>query len=157
MPRLWPSAVAPLDGSLIVIVGTQAISQIEKFLRVDSGTREAGGILLGYRRDPHIEILAATLPARGDQRRRFSFVRAGCSHQRAATRAWRDSEHRVDYVGEWHTHPESNPSPSAVDRHELVRRSIEHRDDFLVELILGFDAVWFGMAGRKHYVPLKAI
>jgi integrative and conjugative element protein (TIGR02256 family) len=117
---------------------------------------EAGGVLLGLRRDPHIEVVSATLPSEGDERRRYRFCRASKGHQRAASRAWKDSGKLIDYVGEWHTHPEDWPSPSRLDRIELLRRAQEHRDS-LVELIVGWRETFGAIADDGRYLRLKWI
>ena len=90
---------------------------------VDSA--EMGGILLGAYRGPHLEIIAVTEPALGDERQLYSFVRADRSHQISATRAWLASGNTQTYVGEWHTHPYGAMIPSSTDtqswRHEVKR------------------------------------
>jgi integrative and conjugative element protein (TIGR02256 family) len=128
--------------------------RIESFMAADAGKCEAGGILLGLRRDPHLEIVDATLPARGDVRQSHRFIRRSRSHQLAATRAWRQSGQLVDYLGEWHSHPEPHPSPSAIDESEMLRRSREHRSEALVELIVGYEGIWVALADQPFYVPL---
>ena len=154
MPRLWPVALAPPDGALFVLLAPTVKDRLERFLLIDPGALEAGGVLLGFRRDPHIEVLQATLPSPYDVRGRYRFVRQSRSHQMEATSAWQASGRTVDYVGEWHTHPEAHPSPSAIDRAELIRRSIEHRREPLIELIIGTDSLWSGMVIAGRCVPL---
>lgn len=154
MPRLWPTVLTPPDRAQYVLIAPAVRERLEDFLRTDAGTLEAGGILLGFRRDPHLELLDATLPSPRDVRRRYHFVRRCRSHQTAATQAWRVSGRRVDYLGEWHTHPQAHPLPSLIDRSELIRRSIEHRREPIVELIIGTEALWSGMVIAGRYVPL---
>jgi integrative and conjugative element protein (TIGR02256 family) len=155
MPRVWPVALTNETGDRLVIVGAGVVSQLETFLARDGGGLEAGGILLGLRRDPHLEIVEATLPSETDVRARYRFLRRSSTHQAAATRAWKSSRQVMDYVGEWHTHPEPHPSPSGVDRSELLRRSREHRGESLVELILGWEGVYVGMVWGGSYGGLR--
>jgi len=157
MSRVWPVVLTPANGAFFVLVSTKARERIERFLRSDPGLFEAGGILLGLRRDPHIEVTDATLPSANDIRRHYGFVRRCAKHQASATAAWRRSDHLVDYVGEWHTHPETRPTPSRTDRIELLRRGTEHKSEALLELIVGTEAVWAGIAAHEKYEPLRTI
>lgn len=71
--------------------------------------------------------------------------------------AWRNSGHVKDYVDEWHTHPGARPMPSKTERTEILRRSTEHRDEPLLELIVGSRSVYAGMALRREYCPLVTV
>ncbi|WP_092255973.1 Mov34/MPN/PAD-1 family protein [Pseudomonas sp. NFACC13-1] len=80
-----------------------------------SNTTEAGGIFLGHRAGGHIHVISATGPLSNDKRARLSFDRLDTGHQKAAHHAWASSGGTVDYVGDWHTHPQSIPTPSSKD------------------------------------------
>jgi integrative and conjugative element protein (TIGR02256 family) len=102
---------------------------------------EAGGILIGYRRPPHLHVIACTMPMKRDRRSRYHFHRKDLSHKKAAVEYW-DKEHgRAYYLGEWHTHPEQLPSPSLLDRLEWKR---------LMWSKLGPDLL-FLIVGRSHW------
>ena len=83
--------------------------------QIESKAAEAGGILLGYRAGGHIHVISATGPLPNDRRARLSFDRLDTGHQHAARNAWTRSGGTVDYVGDWHTHPQSVPVPSSKD------------------------------------------
>lgn len=157
MPRVWPSALTTGPGDRYVLIALTLVARIEPFLARDSACLEAGGILLGLRRDPHIEVLDGTLPSRRDVRTRYGFTRQCASHQRAASKAWQESGEFMDYVGEWHTHPESAPRPSGIDRAELLRGSAAHHNEPLIELIVGFHGVYAGLAQGGSYVDLLQV
>ncbi|QXH48130.1 Mov34/MPN/PAD-1 family protein [Pseudomonas xanthosomatis] len=80
-----------------------------------SNSNEAGGILLGYRAGTNIHIISATGPLPRDRRSRVSFDRLDPGHQVTASEAWATSGGRIDYIGDWHTHPQSVPTPSSKD------------------------------------------
>lgn len=77
---------------------------------------EAGGILLGYRRGHALHVIAASEPTSKDRRSRTAFERRPTGHRGLARAHWHVSGGTVDYLGEWHTHPEDHPRPSSVDR-----------------------------------------
>lgn len=106
---------------------------------------EAGGILLGMRRGEHIHVTQLTGPGPEDRRTRTAFHRAKRSHQELALRQWRASGGVMDYLGEWHTHPEIKPSPSATDFREW-RTLLRSYDAALVFLIAGTqEQLWLGL------------
>lgn len=78
---------------------------------------EAGGVLLGrfIRASDDIVVDVATEPGPGDKANRSSFRRAQKRTQLLINQAWHESSGTRNYLGEWHTHPEDNPSPSTID------------------------------------------
>lgn len=104
-----------LTGARLVTLTDEVTRQIQRFTEPPESNLEAGGILLGSYRGPHIEIVQCTTPMRRDARTRFGFVRRDPGHQRAADSAWRASGRTINFVGEWHSHPEDHPRPSNVD------------------------------------------
>lgn len=63
-----------------------------------------------------MEVVDWTEPGVADKATLSSFARQDERHQEAATEAWRKSQHRLTYVGEWHSHPFGRPVPSGIDR-----------------------------------------
>lgn len=132
----------PLNNGFIIVTSS-VLRQIKGYRQIALADREAGGILLGARRGRHIDITFATTPKRGDSRSRIGFARLSQFHQDFAIRAWRRFGRKLDYLGEWHTHPELNPSPSPIDRAEW-RKLMRSRKNDLVFVILGISGVWLG-------------
>jgi integrative and conjugative element protein (TIGR02256 family) len=98
--------------------------------------REAGGQLFARVLAREWEIVVATGPRVKDRRRRFSFRPHRASEQ---DEIFERHERGLDYVGDWHTHPEDIPTPSPDDLSsigEVVRRSTHHLPGFLL-LIIG--------------------
>ena len=92
---------------------------------------ESGGILLGRRRGKHLEVLLATEPTLDDKRSTYSFQRGAAGHAEVAQQAWLKGNRQIDYLGEWHTHPQEIPIPSGIDRAEwckLIPVSYTHLD-----------------------------
>jgi integrative and conjugative element protein (TIGR02256 family) len=119
MPRLrYVATWVAAEGDVIFAPETLVI--FEMFTQ-HKHKREAGGILLGYRRGAHLDVVQATPPSIHDERRIVSFVRTPRVHQEIATSAWSNSGGRIDHVGEWHTHSERHPTPSFVDKCEWAK------------------------------------
>src|SRR5882757_868914 len=116
------------DGRL-AILADEVFAEITHFTAAPEADLEAGGILLGCYRGPHVEILECTTPMPLDKRTGHGFVRRDPGHQRAALAAWKASDRTVNFVGEWHTHPEERPSPSRVDRATWSDQMNQRRND----------------------------
>ena len=98
-----------------VLIDQAPWSFLNSNAQFQSNSNEAGGILLGYRAGANIHIISATGPLPGDRRSRISFDRLDPGHQIAASEAWATSGGRIDYIGDWHTHPQRVPTPSSKD------------------------------------------
>jgi integrative and conjugative element protein (TIGR02256 family) len=127
---------APKLQGLYVLVESNVLEIISAYRQDSQKKHEAGGTLMGYRSGEHLHVLDATVPMPLDRRSRISFERLDPGHQLAATRAWEESQGRIDYLGEWHTHPQLNPSPSEVDYREW-EKLCSALDKPLVFIIVG--------------------
>ena len=143
------------DGGLILFE-LSVLNAIAPFRQCSSRSPEAGGILIGYRRGDHLHIVDATVPGPNDTGTRVSFRREDLSHQRRASARWRDSNGYLDYIGEWHTHPELSPSPSGTDRRAWQEIVARRPSEVFVFVIMGIeDGIWVG-CGRDHRLDLRA-
>lgn len=139
-----------------IVVNASVVRRIKQYRQLAGHHREAGGILLGHRRGRHIEVTLATTPKRDDKRARMAFERLSLFHQSFAIRAWRRFGRTLDYVGEWHTHPEHRPRPSTIDRTEwekLLRAS--NRE--LLFMIVGISEMWVGISKNRSEVACLEI
>jgi integrative and conjugative element protein (TIGR02256 family) len=123
-------------GRISVRVGARALATFDAHRQLRFYQREAGGQLFARIRDDDWEIVAATGPRSKDRRGRFSFWPHRASEQEEI---FAQHARGLDYVGDWHTHPEDQPSPSSNDLlsiEEVVRCSTHHLPGFLL-LIVG--------------------
>lgn len=111
-----------------VYLGDQPLQVFEKYIQEGHDSTEAGGILLGYVRGDHLEIIEATEPSRLDRRFKFLFERMPYFHHRFAMRRWRESNGLIRYLGEWHTHPQNHPMPSSIDLREWEKLAKDRHD-----------------------------
>lgn len=125
----------------VVGLSSEALCVIRRHLQLHPHTPEAGGILLGRRIAfaDDIVIDRVTEPASTDRRSRFRFVRARRPAQAIVDAAWHESGGSVNYLGDWHTHPEPIPSPSCIDLYNWRRlvRKTRFEGDCLIFLIAG--------------------
>lgn len=98
-------------------LGQAVVVQLHSHMQGQAFKTEAGGILLGrYILDcEDVVVDKITEPMKGDRRSRLRFFRSARLHQQAINKAWSSSGGTCNYLGEWHTHPETDPVPSLID------------------------------------------
>jgi len=110
--------------------------------------KEAGGVLLGrYLTDSNdIVVDRITEPNWNDIRGRYKFIRQDIAHQVEIDEAWRESAGTCHYLGDWHTHPEDDPTPSQKDKSDWRRKLKEdiYFNRYLYFVIVGIKvtSIW---------------
>lgn len=138
-------------GSLLVIMPT-VVNKLRDYRQMNSLSSEAAGVLIGERRESHIVVHEISEPGEGDIRHRCFVDRRGPHHQAAVDEAFARSSGRLQYLGEWHTHPEDRPTPSATDL-GTWRRHLAAQDS-MVLLIIGRKDIWAAKKIIEQIVPL---
>jgi len=116
------------SGGPCLVIHEAVLKVFAKHAQTDNNMLESGGILLGYVREPHLEVLEATEPTRWDKRLRCFFDRSSRGHYELAQRRSRESGGLIRYLGEWHTHPEDYPVPSSVDKSGWKKLASKRQD-----------------------------
>jgi integrative and conjugative element protein (TIGR02256 family) len=124
-----------------VFLSPNALIQMEEYRQRGTFASEAGGILLGriFPDSGDVHVDCVTTPNPSDQRSRFRFIRAAQPTQNAIESAWSESQGLQNYLGEWHTHPEDDPTPSSLDRRNWSRlaRTATYEQAALFFIIVG--------------------
>lgn len=111
--------------------------------------REAGGLLFARIEGASITIEDITGPRRDDRRSRCSY-----EGDREAEQEEIYNRHRLglEYVGDWHTHPQRRPKPSGIDDRTMSSRVQESRHQLLgfVFVIVGTDKFPAGLTVLVH-------
>ncbi|WP_255495455.1 Mov34/MPN/PAD-1 family protein [Dysgonomonas sp. 521] len=87
---------------------------------------ENGGILLGSEiNEKYYRINRVSEPCMLiDRSSKCGCIRNANKANEIIKREFESSNHTRFYLGEWHTHPEDNPTPSTVDISSCIIRSI---------------------------------
>jgi len=142
----------PFGGDGWILTEQHVMDQIRPFRQVEIASSEAGGILLGFRRGSHLHVTDLTLPGAEDKRSRTAFYRSAASHQKIAMTCWLESNGTMGYLGEWHTHPQKDPSPSTIDIREW-RVILSSEPQNMVFVIAGNDdKSWIGIGRDQNIV-----
>lgn len=125
----------------IVAIGERAMAIFNRYRQINATAPEAGGVLLGRFIQDTSDIVVddVTTPGLDDVASRLTFRRSRRRTQELINQAWHKSGGTRNYLGEWHTHPEDDPSPSAVDLrnwHRIVKAA-HYEQDTLIFVIVG--------------------
>lgn len=137
----------------IIELEEHVMNVFKKYIQYN-GEDESGGILLGgYIPEENKYIITyASEPSDMDYRGATYFIRNQKNAQKIIDRLWTDSDGKINYLGEWHTHGCKNPYPSNTDR-KLLKSLIKDKSNVWSELfmiILGNDGSFYlGMTNVK--------
>lgn len=142
-----------IDGKPIENMLSYAQDSTEKY--------EAGGVILGrfIKDSNNIIIDVNTEPMKGDIRTRTRFKRGKKRHQEIIDKIWEESEGTCNYIGEWHTHPEENPSPSTTDIKSWIKilRNDYFSSKYLYFIIIGTKSIGVWEGNSKNLKIKKLI
>lgn len=105
------------EGIYNVILPYNEFEKIQKYCN-DAKPCETGGILIGkYSEDCTIALIQdATFPPRDSRHKRACFFRGRDNLIEKLNEAWVQGCY---YIGEWHYHPNSLPTPSLTDLYQM--------------------------------------
>ena len=122
-------------GEQYLVLEENVLDHFVKWRQLDPKMPEAGGQLFGAVEDQCIKVKLATGPRRSDRRGRFFFVADRLAERREIRTLHKSGLH---YFGDWHTHPQSIPTPSGTDLSsmaDLVARSKHELNAFLIVIV----------------------
>ena len=135
--------VAATGGPGLVLTDP-ALASMTRFQQTGERDREAGGQLFAIFEGSDTLIIEATPPKLFDRRTRHGFRPNRTLQRREIHRQYKRGLH---FVGDWHTHPESIPHPSAEDlrnMQECFSESVHSLRAFAM-IILGTDPLPTGI------------
>ncbi|MDK8181709.1 Mov34/MPN/PAD-1 family protein [Paenibacillus sp. UMB4589-SE434] len=138
-------------GDKLLVIKPEVVRLFQSYRQIALQQHEAGGILLGrLYGNEKVVIEQVSVPSRVDKSGRFFFDRNVKKAQQLVNQAWEDSNGEIRYLGEWHTHPESDPKPSSVDR-KLLRDMLKDTKmdiDYLFLIIVGIERLYVASQHR---------
>ena len=136
------------DNGHLVVIMPGVVERLRSYRQISPVSLEAAGVLIGERRENHVVIHEISEPGPGDVRTRSTVVRKGLHHQALVNKLHHASGGTMNYLGEWHTHPERFPSPSNTDKSSWQRDIMS--EELMILIIVGQSATWCGkMEGRR--------
>lgn len=116
---------------------------------------ESGGIIVGCLNpaDNEVIITDVTEPYPKDRRGSNFFKRSEYGHQQEMDRLWKESNYKKTYLGEWHTHNQSVPTPSFIDRKDwnrIGKLKLNYKQSFFVIVGMSKLRVWTSFDDNLH-------
>lgn len=125
---LFVSDWASSDKEVLLNFDAGVLTVFAKHIQRRARDCEAGGILVGTVHEAGLLVREASEPTGRDVRRQYFFERMPFRHRALARTRWRASAGTMRYLGEWHTHPQDHPTPSALDRAEWLQLARKRAD-----------------------------
>ncbi|ACB83237.1 hypothetical protein Mpop_5141 [Methylorubrum populi BJ001] len=128
-----------------VIIPHRIFDQIVSHGNDWSPDKERGGIILGFRKHEALQATKVTFPSIWDFSSSTRFKRSSRAHSFRAIKEWIGSGQKVDWIGEWHTHPRGVPAiPSSVDQESWTRIAAHTKKEMLY-LIFSEQEMYVGL------------
>lgn len=113
------------DTGQTLVFTDQVLRHLDRHRQLRPRSKEAGGQLFArFEVDGRVGIERATGPRRSDRRGACFFYPDREAERREIRRNFKKDLH---YVGDWHTHPESCPHPSALDINSFREMFVQSR------------------------------
>lgn len=151
LPRRGPCVIVAAIGrsGQILHISSEVLDYLALHRQTRFWHREAGGLLFARIVGNDIFIEEATGPRPSDQRTRYSY-----RGDRQAEQAEIDERflRGLDYVGDWHSHPERRPRPSRADDRAMASRvnGSQHQLKAIAFLIIGTASYPEGISISVH-------
>lgn len=128
--------IYPVKNSDQTLLFTDAVlAHFHSHRQLRTQSKEAGGQLFARFGEQMIRIERATGPRPTDRRGRRTFVPNRLAERREIKRMFKKE---LYYVGDWHTHPEPQPTPSGTDISsvkDMFRRSRHGLASFVMVIV----------------------
>jgi len=127
-----------------VVLTDNCISELLRHRQSSGSSRENGGQLFARFVQDGIQVEVATVTRGFSRRTRFGFWPDRKAEQADINQLF---ERGLHYIGDWHTHPEEVPSPSATDKLKMqeIFRNSRHELPFMLMAIVGQAALPQGL------------
>lgn len=126
-----------------------SIEKLKKYQQ-KKGEYESGGILVGEVYPIENKVIIKDIIVSKKAKRSFMGVNIDKKEmQEKLERIRKNTDYKYYYIGDWHTHPEKNPTPSWIDKRSYKKtlKTIVLQTNFVVFLIVGngddiMDSLW---------------
>ena len=142
---------------LTICFERDVLGHFQKHRQVGARAKETGGQLFGRIENGKVHICDATGPRIIDFHGRAFFNPSRWMERREIKSKFKQGLH---YLGDWHTHPQEIPEPSALDIESMKECFTEsnHELSFFVLVIVGQvefpDGLWVSVHDEKQWVEL---
>jgi integrative and conjugative element protein (TIGR02256 family) len=132
----------------------EVIDDLKSFAQNEGN--EQCGVLTGVQIGRNCYRVSKVSPACVKSSSRCSCIRDSDLANKFIAEDYKLSKHTRFYIGEWHTHPESNPSPSPVDCQSIIDnfQTSAHVAPFLIMIIVGTEGFYICLYNGVQFVEV---
>ena len=144
------------DNKRLLIISNKAINKITKLSHKITKV-ESGGIFLGKIYHSYDVISDIIMPCEKDKKGISYFIRSFKRANKVIKKEWERSKGKINYLGEWHTHKDINPTPSVIDEKMIkdVFLDVGLEIDQIYLFIIGIEnSIWIGKQKNKKLYKL---
>lgn len=137
-----------------IVLTDSVLNIFSKHKQLLPHSNESGGIVLGQINGDTIYINRASTPNVYDKSNRFRFEREKNAAQIIVDYEYFNSDQKITYLGEWHTHPEKTPTPSSQDRKMISEQNKYNtlNEPILFLIIQGIEDLYIACYDGKNLV-----
>ena len=146
-------------GNIELSISENVIAIFSSYKQDTKSKNESGGVLFGQTQESNYHLVRASTPNSFDKAGRFWFERNKNAAQILINFEFINSIRKNAYVGEWHTHPEENPSPSDQDRKMIKEQFVKNTGfgSFLFLIIQGTKSLYVAVYNGKELTEMDEI
>ena len=139
---------------LRIVISENVLEIFSQHKQILPFSKERGGIVLGQISSDTIYINRASTPNKFDISSRYRFEREKEAAQIVVDYEFINSNRKIIYLGEWHTHPEKTPKPSSQDKKMIVDQNKYNtlNEPFLLLIIQGIEDLYVGYYDGENLV-----
>jgi len=132
-----------------------AINELKKYQQKE-GSCESGGILIGeiYLESSKV-IVKEVIFSKKAKRSYFGINIDKKEMQKELDKLRKKSKYTMNYLGDWHSHPEPYPTPSFVDNisYKITLQKAKIQTNFIIFLIIGNnDNIYKSMWMKTYFI-----
>lgn len=144
------------DNSKIKI-SNYVLQVIFNYVQIKYVDTEAGGILIGRENlgNENIVLEYSTAPMQKDVRRRTRYLRKDSRHVEYYRKLYDENNGIYAYYGEWHTHPEDNPTYSSIDLDNWRKIAKEDPKEIQYHIIAGRKSLVMWKMNKGFVIPKR--
>ncbi|EEV23304.1 Mov34/MPN/PAD-1 family protein [Moraxella sp. CTOTU49803] len=144
-----------------ILIEDSIVERMHSYQQHENGLPEACGILMGEKRGINQEYLILkyiSTPQPSDIRQSYYYHRQINGHQEILNHYHKLSNGAIQYMGEWHTHPQKIAKPSLTDYMAWLQTCKYFKNICLVFYIVGNEQDWIGIQKNEQiFEPIKYV
>jgi integrative and conjugative element protein (TIGR02256 family) len=128
-----------------IILSDEVLDVLHAHKQLNVKDCEIGGQLFGYYNKNEIIIEKCSITHDTENSSRFAFAPSLKEEQKDIFKYYEQGLH---YLGDWHTHPETDPNPSTTDNKTMMSRfkKSKHNLNFFILIVVGTNEFPYGLS-----------